>query len=101
MSVPNQHPAHTKGPWKTTNGTNCIYVENQTGQTIARVLDTAQGVIDAAHIVRCVNAHDAMVAALRAVIDWEDGLTSGKSDRHDMMIYQARAALKLAEGGAA
>jgi hypothetical protein len=59
---------------------------------------------DAAYIVLCVNAHDAIVGALRELIDDADnsGVTAHFKGRgFDESIEKARAALAKAEGGAA
>jgi hypothetical protein len=58
---------------------------------------------NSAHIVRVVNAHDDLVAALRELIDDADasGVTAYFNGRgFDESIEKARAALAKAEGGA-
>jgi len=50
---------------------------------------------NAKHVTRCVNTHDALIAALREMIPYfrHDG-----SDEANALIKRARAALAAAEG---
>ena len=58
------------------------------------------GKADAAHIVRCVNAHDALVRALKALVDEDLRYFDGYVDRLQIphgVVIQARLALAAAE----
>jgi len=56
---------------------------------------------DAAHIVRCVNSHDALVAALRVITGHVESLTSGSRDMLTAnIVAEARAALAATKGEA-
>ena len=89
---------HTETPWKLGHNHNDIFdVDNHViGTTYIReVLGECQA--NAAHIVRCVNAHDALVAALQAVIEdleylEKDGWMSGSV--HGGAYKSAIAALR-------
>lgn len=94
---------HTKTPWVCGRpgyyGFCDIYGENDPkSKTICSVTTES----DAAHIVRCVNAHDALVNALRNVAYFRDGQRcwcepGRESDNHEGQCIAARAALALAE----
>lgn len=65
-----------------------------TAHDMGKVRDDAASVANAAHIVRCVNAHDALVAALREALPF---LCSHHGDNSDALEH-VTAALALAEG---
>jgi hypothetical protein len=53
---------HTPTPWRTAGS---VIMAGDNGYAIADIDgDNGESVIDAAHIVKCVNAHDELVAAL-------------------------------------
>jgi hypothetical protein len=54
--------------------------------------------INAAHIVRCVNSHDALVGALRSVIEYLDAYGTFDTDDGAFYLNNARAALRAAMG---
>jgi len=61
--------------------------------------------VDAAHIVRCVNSHDALVAALEdcltyAKLHWSDSQGTFGAEVTRSRIEKANAALALAKGTA-
>lgn len=90
--------AHTPTPWF-----------HETRRTLARIQGTAapgerlvaSGVSpeDAEHIVRCVNAHDELVEALRKIVDVEDD--AGKSPYERMSLTATIARVALAKAGCA
>lgn len=61
-----------------------------------------EGLANAALIVRCVNAHEGLVEALKAIIDGSADRKSvaefGGNTLDDALLAQARAALAMAEG---
>lgn len=82
-------PKHTPGPWKSRKDTwtdfaphdghdYCVTIRDADGNAIAstshEVLEVAIG--NAMHIVRCVNAHDALLAACKAALS---SLRSGQA----------------------
>ena len=56
--------------------------------------DVAVNLADAAHIVRCVNSHDALVEALRACVAL---LADDISDEQNAALYAAERALAMAK----
>jgi hypothetical protein len=98
---------HTPTPWRVSNGTTGRYrsptttiaVDHASGveQTVATMAGISASKADAAHIVRCVNSHDALVAALRALLDENTGGSHGLPAYHADVIA-ARAALAKVEG---
>lgn len=98
---------HSPTPWKVVTDRMGTFVEApslmigslQAPSTVARV-DYGSPLTypeNAAHIVRCVNAHDALVAALETCID---GLLHFVDDDGNNCIQDARAALASARGTA-
>ena len=108
---------HTKLPWAVKDGRDkgfgiWIYapeetVENDRGPSYPRQIledeDYPEKLADAAFIVRCVNSHDALVAALEDMIELaycamkranRDGAEYDRGEE----LKDARAALKLAKG---
>ena len=90
----------TTGPWEARTGKAahaCIYVQGTDH-------DVAIGMRpdDAAHIVRCVNVHDELVAALKECITEDPGAacynTGRKTRRLQAISDIARAALARAKG---
>lgn len=83
----------TPGPWRAVTNT----VRAQTNYGSGKLLECCsfdgptRDEANAAHIVRCVNAHDALVSALEGI------LTKGFSAQAE---EQARAALRTAKGEA-
>ena len=74
---------HTSTPWVTTSYPDDphhaipIWSEGPEYEIVA-MLDGANKEADAAHIVRCVNVHDDLLAAVRVAKDWLLGLRSHK-----------------------
>ena len=50
----------------------------------------------AAHIAKCVNSHDALVAALEEILDYRGGAANALDDEY--VVERARAALAKAQG---
>jgi hypothetical protein len=85
---------HTPTPWIAHDanvfaGSNCIAICDTDNAPVARMQ------ANATHIVRCVNAHDALVAVVRAVVHTLDmhGHIDGGTDLHE----RAYAALQAAQ----
>lgn len=57
--------------------------------------DKATALLDAAHIVRCVNSHDALVAALKGLL--EKHACSSRSDEERPEMLRGYAALEAAK----
>jgi hypothetical protein len=93
--------AHTVTPWRV-GKTSCIIGgdSNLIAHTERSGLSGALNHTNAHHIVRCVNAHEALVAALeqceRTLSDLPSTKTAGTRTRN--AFDAARAALKLAKG---
>jgi hypothetical protein len=89
--------AHTPRPWQH-DGVGGLY-GTPAAECIGDVSDHGCGdavaAANAAHIVRCVNAHDALVDSLKSLLNIFDRGIDGESKVCD----DARAALTLAEGG--
>ncbi len=89
---------HTPTPWKTiprANGSLDI-LGGEIGYWLATATEH-----NAAHIVRCVNAHAALVDALRGLMvpsGCVDGCGHSNDYPHLLACDTARAALALAEG---
>jgi hypothetical protein len=61
---------HTPTPWENQDGISIFSADDhEIANTSRRHLSNAEACANAAHIVRCVNAHDELVAALEAVAD--------------------------------
>lgn len=94
--------AHTPTPWRVESDTFLIWgecseqrnglpvVESHThSRNWGRPISTNEHAANVAYIVQCVNAHEALVKALRELID---SLEHGE----EVSLSYARAALKLA-----
>lgn len=96
--------AHTSTPWTTgLSTTTRRYVTNSSGSVgVCSVWcddDEATGIANAAHIVRCVNAHDALVEALKACLPYVSGAYEcvfPDSAKNKAVLNDARKALALA-----
>lgn len=95
---------HTPTPWKLgSSGLIILAGEGDKCHTVAgthQALYNSQKEIDAAHIVHCVNNHDALCAALEGLlvaqndmIHASDYLPSDKSRNLESAKYAARAVL--------
>src|SRR5208282_3626924 len=97
--------AHTPTPWQvnlTSPNAGTFKLTDADGEFISYLArsryhddrEDPEAEADAAHIVHCVNTHDALVAALRSLHDaWgADSKTVSKA------LVEARAALAAAEG---
>ena len=77
------------------------YHESDT-ETIAHIPCTGkilQSEINAAHIVRCVNTHDALVDALQEMLEFLEDIPQPSIQTYlSQMTTKARAALTLAKG---
>jgi hypothetical protein len=89
--------SHTPTPWLVERRT--IITDKSAAIAYAstsRAMEYAEG--NAAHIVRCVNAHDELVAALRAIADsWPAHGSMTVNAIADAMAEKARAALAKAK----
>tara|TARA_R110000868_G_scaffold151523_2_gene376051 strand:+ start:499 stop:807 length:309 start_codon:yes stop_codon:yes gene_type:complete len=99
---------HTKTPWQVAaqgkieglNFAGCrvksiVQHSDSAAGSITTTVAEIIGEDDAAHIVRCVNSHDALVAALELVLEYRVPKINPLSDA---AILSARAALALARG---
>lgn len=73
--------AHTPTPWSLSERFPEILGAPETGVIVARMpvwdfsaVRPSEGVANAAHIVRCVNAHDQLVAAARAAMAYDEAI---------------------------
>lgn len=90
--------AHTPTPWTTGKGTVTIRANTDGDKAFIATTRTHGGyhqrdddtcAANAAHIVRCVNAHDALVAALRFV----------ETDVFSSAVSRAKAIIALRDAG--
>jgi hypothetical protein len=99
---------HTKTPWKVAGQDHKVRIDSKK-QTVARanvVWSGAEGEsigypeaeANAAFIVRCVNAHDDLVKALRTIVD---GASADVSDTAIVIGSDAKAALAFARAALA
>ncbi len=86
-------PEHSPTPWKSDGGS----ILDAEDEEVATVFWSD---VDRALIVRAVNAHEALVAALREIVDAaeEDITIFGELIRKGIGLAQARAALALVDG---
>ena len=91
---------HTPTPWQTT-GDGLIWrgkPDENIAQVLARPYDGELNSANAAFIVRAVNSHQALVAALERMLGaYEADKEAGFSFGNDNAADQARAALRLAK----
>jgi len=88
---------HTPTPWIHVKGN---LIRDSHGVCIAGDSTAIQNAANAAHIVHCVNSHDALVEALRVAQEYI-GRMEGKLSQPTHYAYQAvTEALALAEGTA-
>jgi len=88
----------TARPWATERDGGVSIITDRDGNTVCVMMSEA----NAALIVRAVNSHEALVAALRGIIqawDTDSGDYYVTNTLTDDDIDQARAALALAEQG--
>ena len=99
---------HTPTPWKTGNAFDCArdHAISADGNLIARVMGNGypigtgwspESAANADLIVRAVNAHDALVAALEAITGMVEAY-AGHPMSNDKRTKDARAALAAAKG---
>lgn len=89
MSTSQRPPEHSPLPWTARESSDSFWgwiVDSP--KTCAVATATCQ--IDAEHIVRCVNVHDELVAALRGMVDWFE-LRREKAPLDDARIALAKA----------
>lgn len=97
----------TPGPWKATHigegeFRKEIIIDTATCGQIAEVLDAGNGAANAAFIVRACNSHDALLEALKAVMETFEReyqkLTDGRkgTTQNFTSMWMARAALQAA-----
>lgn len=88
---------HTPTPWQSLG--DVIYPDprltgKKEGNDWIADCRTARGANDGEHIVRCVNAHDELVAALRsATASLEQFVKLGRIPENNQGLREARAAL--------
>jgi len=85
---------HTPTPWKLEKSRFHFHIDDANGTRIADIRfcqrpDGSTTEIEAAHIVRCVNSHEALLAALKALI--------AESPNQTVAGDAARAAIAAAE----
>lgn len=85
--------SHTPGPWAGPLNTGLTKFEIQGG---GKKIAVVESLPDAAHIVRCVNAHDDLVAALREMTDRFEALRELHKYGPSTLTVSARAALAKA-----
>lgn len=96
---------HTSTPWFTVPGQRdeAIAITATAGVPVADCWwqsSTQDANANSAHIVRCVNAHDELVAALRTLVDRNLCYENGKIDRGQITfaeVQDARAVLAKLE----
>lgn len=98
---------HTPTPWRgspfgVTRTPRRYEIEGAGGQHVATLYDNAGdggAGVDVAFIVRAVNAHDALVAALHDAVETVAGMyvAGDDDDPAPLMLARWRAALALAE----
>jgi hypothetical protein len=105
---------HTPTPWAaygTTLSTRAEGPRSLIGTTdpLRHHEEEEQNAANAAHIVKCVNAHDELVAALKGMLEaWEEQFGEGACDcrpepenaGHVCQCCLAKLAIEQAEGGA-
>jgi len=97
--------SHTPGKWSVSKGNPKGYVAiDAGGEMLADMVPGERAESNARMIVRAVNAHDSLVAALRDVMGWYESSNvaqtmskMGEQAEYHRTIRQARAALALAE----
>ncbi len=98
---------HTKGTWKTSlqGGMVITYLQEEGAPTFVaecrketdrKATDTEKA--NAAHIVRCVKAHDALVEALTDMVHQAERSFWDRNEETTPAYKAARAALALAKG---
>jgi hypothetical protein len=60
---------HTPTPWSLVDSTEIYGADSRRVGDLAEVVQSRRQLADAAHIVRCVNHHDQLVAALQLLTD--------------------------------
>jgi hypothetical protein len=92
---------HTKTPWHIGIFSE-LRISGADGIGIAQLSEISprrdynESVANAAHIVRCVNAHDALVAALEQCLPYVDLYRRMALGEGNVAALNSRAALKLA-----
>lgn len=91
---------HTPTPWRIGDAGRTVFGPPNGNPSPETVAHTSRA--NAAHIVRCVNGHDALVAALRDLTRYVDAYEYGRkwAGRPHAEMDAARAALAAAKGAA-
>lgn len=94
---------HSPTPWRRDSSIGIIY--DPSGNMALQYLEEPEHPIteaNATHIVRCVNLHDELVAALKALVIEGECVRCGKAPGADFARYlaEARAIVAKAKGGA-
>ena len=95
-----QQVAHTPTPWRVAFDPTVIVGERQGYECELGGMygDDAEASANAAHIVRCVNAHQALVDALKLFVAMDKCNYELETMRRSGLFEQVDAALALAEG---
>jgi hypothetical protein len=93
--------AHTPTPWQVEGS---IYehmaagIRGGSNRAIAQVWKGPRGHANAEFIVRACNAHDDLVAALKAIVDHNEASYSSEFELFATHVREAKKALAKAEG---
>lgn len=96
--------SHTPTPWKLINEKTIVGLDHPRQGYVADVnlhrsndQQEPDGDANAAHIVRCVNSHDALIEALRTIKNQSLGPDWTAEQALDFIKQHAKEALKAAE----
>ena len=103
VDYPERKAAHTPTPWRTLDAENGLLItaSDADATPIAEMICKGEGCpeeADAAYIVRCVNAHQALVDALKLFAAMDKCNYELETMRRSGLFEQVDAALALAEG---
>ena len=85
---------HTPTPWRVIkNGRIVWHKGGDIGEIVVRSGNYDEAQANAEHIVKCVNSHDALIEALKGLVDW----VMFNTDAIPYDLTRARQALEQAE----